>query len=348
MFLNKSLRSGIIKVFFICLSIVVFMTENAVAREITDMAGRKVIVPDVITKAIAPSPYGSTMLYSVAPEKVGGLMSPLKEEDKRFLDPVVHNLPVIGRLKNTDALVKAKPDVIIVWGEKKNPIHKPSEDALSKLNIPYVYVTVGDLADLPDYPAAYEFLGKLLGKEEHAAKEAAYCREALNEVEAVISKIPKNLRPKVYYAEGADGLRTECDDSLHVHLLRLAGDVNMLRCHTSSHMGMEKMTIEQVASYNPDVIIAQDKDFFENVRKNPAWDKIKAVREDRVYLIPKVPFNWFDRPPSFMRILGLKWVMSCLYPQEYKIDLVKETQTFYRLFLNVDISADDAGKIISR
>jgi iron complex transport system substrate-binding protein len=114
------------------------------------------------------------MLYSVAPDKVAGLMGPLKDEDKKFLDPIIYNLPVIGRLKDTDALAKAGPDVIIVWGDRKNPIHKPSEDALSKLNIPYVYVTVGDLADLPDYPAAYEFLGSLLGREKPAAKEAAY------------------------------------------------------------------------------------------------------------------------------------------------------------------------------
>jgi hypothetical protein len=26
---------------------------------------------------------------------------------------------------------------------------------IAKLNIPYVYVAVGDLADLPDYPDAY-------------------------------------------------------------------------------------------------------------------------------------------------------------------------------------------------
>ena len=57
------------------------------------MAGRKVAVPDVIKTAYAPSPYGFTMLYSVAPEKLAGLMSPLQEGDKKYLHPVVHGLP---------------------------------------------------------------------------------------------------------------------------------------------------------------------------------------------------------------------------------------------------------------
>lgn len=330
-----------------CLTILVFFAGTANAREITDMAGRKVTVPDVINRVVAPSPYGFAMLYSVAPEKMAGLMSPLKEEDKKFLNPVVHNLPVIRR-SDTDALVKANPDVILVWGDRNNPIHKPSEDAFGKLGIPYVYVTVGDLADLPDYPAAYAFLGDLLGKQEHAAKEAAYCRQTLDEVAAAIQDIPRNERPRVYLAEGPDGLKTECDDSLHVHLLRLAGDVNVHRCHTSCHVGMEPVTLEQVIRYNPDVILVQDKGFFDKVGLDPAWSGIKAVKEGRVHLIPKAPFNWFDRPPSFMRILGLKWVMTCLYPKRYKVDLVKETQAFYSLFLGVDISADDAGRILFR
>jgi len=321
-------------------------TEHVLAREIVDMAGRRVRVPDVIKTAYAPSPYGFTMLYSVAPEKLAGLMSPLKAEDRRYLHPVIYENPVIGRLQNVEALKKAKPDIIIVWGDKKNPIHKPSEEALAKLGIPYVYVTVGNLADLSDYPAAYEFLGKLLGKEDHTSQQSAYCRNTLHEVEAAVGKTSKQRRPRVYLAEGKDGLRTECDDSLHVHLLKLAGDLDVHRCRTCCHKGYEPVTLEQVSAYNPDVIIAQDRSFFENVRTDPAWDKIKAVKQGRVYLIPKQPFNWFDRPPSFMRILGLKWLMNRLYPDACRIDLTGETVAFFKLFLGVDITPEEAEKLL--
>ena len=137
----------------------------------------------------------------------------------------------------------------------------------------------------------------------------------------------------MYLAEGKDGLRTECDDSLHVHLLKLAGDLNVHRCHTSCHKGYEPVTLEQVTAYNPDVIIAQDRDFFEKVQSDAAWSKIKAVREGRVYMVPKQPFNWFDRPPSFMRILGLKWLMTRLYPNDYRIDLTARQSLFSTFFL---------------
>jgi iron complex transport system substrate-binding protein len=82
--------------------------------------------------------------------------------------------------------------------------------------------------------------------------------------------------------------------------------------------------------------------------KDPAWSGIRAVRDGRVHLIPRTPFNWFDRPPSFMRILGLKWLMSILYPREYTVDLIQETREFYSLFLSVPLSAEDAKRIIYR
>jgi iron complex transport system substrate-binding protein len=157
-----------------------------------------------------------------------------------------------------------------------------------------------------------------------------------------------NRRPRVYYAEGVDGLCTECDDSIHVQLMKLAGDVNIHRCHTSSHKGFEKISLEQVIMYNPDVIVAQEKVFYDKVLKDAAWSRIKAVREGRVYLIPRAPFNWFDRPPSFMRILGLKWLMHSLYPKEYPLDMIKEARDFYSLFLGVNLSAEDAERVIYR
>ncbi|MFA7060886.1 MAG: ABC transporter substrate-binding protein [Pedobacter sp.] len=338
----------------LCMSLILTLGttgSSLEAKEITDMAGRKVTVPDVIKKAYAPSPYGAYMMYSVAPEKLAGLMFPLKDEYKKYLHPSVHNLPVIGGLSgesmnsNIEVLIKMKPDVIVVWAGKKSPFSAKSEEILKKLNIPYVYATV---ETLDDYPAAYAFFGKLLGKEEQTAKQGAYCRKTLNEVAATVQKIPGNHRPKVYYAEGVDGLCTECDDSIHVQLMKLAGDVNIHRCHTSNHKGFEKISLEQVLMYDPDVIIAQEKVFYDKVLKDPAWGQIKAVKKGRVYLIPNSPFNWFDRPPSFMRILGLKWLMHSLYPKEYPLDMIKETRDFYSLFLGVTLSPEDAKKVINR
>jgi iron complex transport system substrate-binding protein len=338
---------GMITLFLVFASFV--FTAVASAREITDMAGHRVTVPETISKVYAPSPYGSYIMYAIAPDKLAGLIFPVKDEDKKLLHESVRNLPVIGGLfgqgqtANIEMLLKAKPDVIVMWSGKKTPMSEKTAQVLNKINLPYAYATVDDLSDYPD---AFLFLGKLMGREKRTEKLSAYCSRTLSEVRNVMSRIPAEKRPRVYYAEGTDGLSTECNDSIHVQLLQLAGDVDVHRCRTSCHKGYEKISPEQVMLYNPDVIIAQEKVFYNSVFKDPRWQRVKAVKEGRVYLVPRHPFNWFDRPPSFMRFIGLKWLMSRLYPDQYKIDIVREARDFYKLFLGVDVSNAKMKKIM--
>lgn len=344
---SKSLTAAIC--FFLALPMV--CSGVAGAREIVDMTGRNVSVPDTIKKVYAPSPYGSYIMYAVDPALLAGLIFPLKDEDKNYLHKGVHGLPVIGSLfgqgqtANIEVLLKAKPDLLLMWSDKKSPVNQKTEETLKKIAIPYAYATAESLSD---YPKVFLFLGNLLNREKRARKLSDYSLRVLSGVDAAVMRIPEGKRPKVYYAEGPDGLKTECDDSIHVELLKRAGDTDVHRCHTASHMGLEKISPEQVMIYDPDVIIAQEKLFFDKVFTDPAWKRIRAVRQGRVYLIPRTPFNWFDRPPSFMRLLGLQWLMSRLYPKEYPVDMVKEARYFYRLFLGVEVSDREMRRIIGR
>ena len=109
---------------------------------------------------------------------------------------------------------------------------------------------------------------------------------------------------------------------------------------------MDKVTLEQVMLYDPDAILIKEKAFYAEVFSDPRWRRIKAVREKRCFLIPHGPFNWFDRPPSFMRLLGAKWLMSILHPERFPIDMMGETKLFYRLFLGVDLSDKEAKELL--
>lgn len=133
-----------------------------------------------------------------------------------------------------------------------------------------------------------------------------------------------------------------------MEILKIAGDVNIHRCHTSSHKGFEKISMEKVIQYDPDVILVQEKIFFDNIKNNTLWQNLKAVKNGKVYYIPKKPFNWFDRPPSFMRILGLQWLMGKLYPNKFSFDTQKETYDFYKLFLNVSLTKKQINEILNK
>jgi len=344
--INKRIIMAVFLVGIFCL----LLPDASDAREVTDMMGRRVTVPDSIKKVYVPSPYGSYLMYSIDPAMLIGL-NLSHNEDKRYLPKEARNLPVIGGLSgqgqqsNLELVLKAKPDLAIMWSARKSAVQGRADEALKQLNLPLVYAVA---ESLNDYPDVYLFLGKLLNREERSKKLSAYCQKTLSDAKAVVSRVPKEKRPTVYYAEGVDGLSTECNDSIHVELLAIAGDTDVHRCHTASHQGMEKISLEKVMLYNPDVIVAQEKVFFDKVYDDPAWRNVKAVKNKKVYLIPRTPFNWFDRPPSFMRFLGLKWLMNLLYPNEYRIDIVKEARDFYSRFLGVEVSDKEMKQIIYR
>jgi iron complex transport system substrate-binding protein len=321
---------------------------SAQARQITDMVGRQVTIPDVIRTVYGTSPPATYMVYAFDPGMVAGLNFPFNQSEKEYLDPRLQSLPVIGgwfgqgRVSNLETLLQVRPDIILVWAWQMSAVNEKIEQALKPLEIPVVYMIMDTL---DDYPAAFRFIGELFGMQARARALCSYAEATLEETARVRATIPEEERVSVYYAEGADGLSTECHTSVHAQLIPLSGGKNVHRCSSSNVRGMQKISMEQVLQYDPQVIVAHEPLFFSHLEKETAWRNIRAVREGRVYRIPRTPLNWFDRPPSFMRLLGLKWMTHQLYPAAYPLDLVAETRHFYKLFLNVTLDEELTRKL---
>lgn len=314
---------------------------HAGARQIVDMAGRTVSVPDVIRKVYGSSPPATDMIYAIDPKLIAGVNAPLYPVEKEFLLPSVQKLPVLGgwfgqgRTPDLETILRVKPDVMVVWMWSKNaPLNKKIEQTARELDLPMVY---SKLDNLRDYPEAFLFLGKLLHREKRARELSDYASKVLAQTKSIASSIPEDEKVSVYFAEGPDGLCTECDKSQHTELIDLAGGENIYHCEPGSAYGMERISIEQVMKANPEVILAMDREFVDHVYKDPEWQSIRAVKNKRVYLIPAAPFNWFTRPPSFMRLIGIKWVAHALYPNRFAFDADRETREFYSLFLRIHL-----------
>ena len=320
------------------------------AREIVDMAGRKVQVPDRITKVYATSPPATYMIYAFDPELLAGLNTPIRDGDKPYLSPRIYSLPVLGgyfgqgQVANIEMIMKARPDVVIMWASVESALNRKMEADMAALGIPLVLMRIDRVED---YSRGLRFLGNLLDRRKRATELANYGEKALERAAAVVRSIPAGKKATIYYAEGMDGLFTECNTSSHAELINLAGAQNVHHCRTQTGYGMEKISIEQVLLYNPEVIVVQEREAFQRIKKDKRWQQTRAVKNGRMFLIPKPPFNWFDRPPSYMRYLGIKWLMHCLYPDFYRVDLAGETRTFYRLFLGVQLTDEQIREILA-
>ena len=333
------------KIVLLCL----FLLISVNAREIIDMGGKKVQIPDTITKVFGTSPPSTYMIYTIDSSLIVGLNfnhARGNNESSNMLDAKFMALPIVGGLQgggnsmNRETLLSLHPDVVFLWNNDASS--QLAQYLFESSKIPSIDV---ELESVESLPKAYLFFGEVLERMPRAKMLSKYASEALEKTKNIV-KANASKRPVVYYAEGADGLATECDQSFHYEAIKFSGGINPHLCSTKSGLGLEKVTLEQVILYNPDIIIAQEKEFVEKVKSDSRWRSIKAVRDGKVFLVPKMPFNWIDRPPSFMRLLGIQWLTHVLYDTPNSGQFKAEMKAFYKLFLNIDLDDAQLNKIL--
>lgn len=319
-------------------------------RTIVDMAGREHSIPAQIDKVFSTSPVGTILLYTIDPKLLIGWNYELRPGEKEYILPEYQSLPNLGgwyakATCNTEELLKIHPDIIISMGAFNETTISQADKIQQQVGIP-VIIMDGELDKLAD---VYDFAGKLLNNEKATKELAAYCRETVKDVHAKAEKITEDQGVRVYYAEGAEGLETDPKGSSHTEVLDMAGGVNVADVGMKGGMGMTPVSLEQILSWNPDVILSWNDTqggYYSKIQNDSKWASIAAVKNHKVYAVPSGPFNWFDRPPSINRILGLKWLGNLLYPDVYKYDMDKETREFYKKFYHYDLSDEELDSLL--
>ena len=110
--------------------------------------------------------------------------------------------------------------------------------------------------------------------------------------------------------------------------------------------GWARVGFEQIAAWNPDVLIVID--YREGVdatvaalRKDPRFASLACGASGRILGFPQDWYSW-DQPDTRWG-LGLLWLAKALRPAAFSdIDIVAEARSFYRLFYGFDAGAFDA------
>lgn len=305
------------------------------ARVIVDDYGRSVEIPLHITKIYAASPPLTMSLLAFDSKLISALNFPFKEDQKlyagaAFDKSIAGGFFGQGQTPNFELLASSKPDVILMWG-KMNGAGK----VLSKLKMLGIPVLLVRNDSINDLVSQFELYAKLTGNTKRAEELIAYTKETLNLFASLQPKLAQIKRVRYYFAEGIDGLSSECDGSFHLEPFNYAGAKNTLDCKMSSNYGMEKISMENILLADPDVIVAMEPAFVENIYENPSWQNLKAVQNKQVFTVPFIPFNYITRPPSFMRLLGIRWLIHTFYPTLLASSSDEELKRFNKLFFGV-------------
>lgn len=311
----------------------------AAARSVTDSAGRTVEIPEHVARVFAAGPPASTLLYALAPQDMIGWNRSPRPAELPFLRPEVRALPELGRLTgrgdtlNLEALIAARPDLIVDYGSVNDTYRSLADRVQAQTGIPYILID-GRFADAP---AALRLLGGILGLPERGEALAAAAEATFAEVDRILAAVPKAERPRVYLARGSEGLETGSRGSINTEIIERAGAVNVVE-GLREKGGLVHVSPEQVIAWAPDTVITLDPAFRDGAKTLPAWAPVPAVAKGRVFLAPGLPFGFIDAPPSINRLVGLVWLTHTLYPAEARGDLKAQVKDFFHLFYGVDPS----------
>lgn len=335
-----------------CISASNQQPSATINRTVTDMAGRDVTVPAEIEGVLCTSPPSTMLVYMIAPEKLLGWNSVPTEASKRYIPEPYASLPEVGgwfgkQTGNYETFISMQPGIVLEGFNIGGSVNDTIAGRQQKMgSIPVVGVE--DTVNASGYAAPIRFAGDLLGEEKKAASMLTFYEDVLSLVTERVAAIPEDERVRVYYAEGPEGLWTDPSGSQHAELIDLCGGKNVADCVITPGYGRTEVSMEQVITWNPEVILVGDPVFYRSIESDPRWQDITAVKKHRVYLIPTTAFCWFDRPPGINRIIGIPWTAKTLYPDRFgDMDLPALVGEFHEVYLHMTLSEDEVEQLLN-
>jgi len=320
------------------LTTLLFAMSVARAGVFVDAAGRWVVLPNRIERIMPAGPASAVFVYALAPDKLIGWSAPLSRAQRALLPAKYARLPVVGQLggpyptATANDVLRLHPDVIIGYGTISPPTVALANRIQQQTRIPYILLN--DSIQL--MPATVRQLSPIIGAGEHGLAVGTYCFGAVDILRGQLLIISADDRPRVYYGRGPDGLETPLPGSPSASDIDQAGVINV--AGALGRNAIVQVTREQILTWNPQIVIAQQRSFYNQLLHSPEWRYLDAVRTKKVYLEPASPFGWIDDPPGLNRAIGLYWLSSLFYPDVYQQNLGVVARAFYQLFYGVQLS----------
>jgi iron complex transport system substrate-binding protein len=327
---------------------VVFAEQNKTIT-ITDLIGRTVDIPETVHHVAALSGPGPEKVFLLGGIDKLAIVPPFYKGNSwaTKIIPGIKNIPSDSiDDPSIEGLLNQSIDVVLFCDYPK-PIEK-----MADAGIPVVVT----LATTPEtepqsidefkdnFKKDISIYGDVLGPDAKAKAEKfnKYFDEKVNPILNITSSIPESEKPKVYYVRGPDALTTHGQNTNTAWLVSMAG--GHLVSDQLQDM-MPKVSIEQVISWNPDIIVMGRVNSTSLIMDDPKWKDIKAVKEGKVYTNPDGVMSW---DYSSEGVLLLEYLAKLFYPDKFStIDMTKEIKEFYSKFYNYSLTDDEADRILN-
>lgn len=317
-------------------------------HEVTDSTGASVTIPTTITRIADAWPAHNEIVQMLgAGNKI--VATSLKPSSTPWLytvDPALNKAQTVftSTTVNIETLTAIRPDVLFV-SDPTQYVAKTTEVGIPTVQL--IFQTFEGLKRVVATTA--DVLGP--AAQAQAQRYDSYLDTKLAALSAVTSRMPVAARPSVLHINSLNPLVIDGTNSIIDAWITTAGGRNAAQVSGN----LRPVSVEQVAQWNPDVIIlgsnagsAADTgaQTLEKLTTDPFWSRLSAVRNHRTYINPTGAFLW-DRY-GIEEALQIQWAAKTLHPEDFTaLDMIAQTKSFYSQFLHYPLTDDQARRILS-
>jgi iron complex transport system substrate-binding protein len=315
---------------------------SAAAKDITDLAGRSIRIPDEVKNIVAVGPGALRLVvYLEAEDRAVGVEEFEKRNQQRpyiIAHPELTELPVIGPQFGGDAeLIAAQnPDLII----SSYLSQAEMESLQSKTTIPVISINDGAPGSMTesDFKASLKFLAEILDKRVRAAELIAIFDQHKQELKNMSRDL--NLNQSVYIGgignKGAQGITST---EANYPPFRYLGLNNIIEDQDKSNFTISK---ERLLLENPDIIFIDQGGvkLVEQDLKREEYKYLKAYQENMIYQL--LPYNHYTTNFATMLADGY-FIAKTLYPENFKeVEAAEKADQIYQQFVGQPVYTEMA------
>ncbi|HYV24803.1 MAG TPA: cobalamin-binding protein [Pyrinomonadaceae bacterium] len=275
--------------------------RDQATHEVTDEAGRHVVLPKKIDRIVSLAPNLTEIVYAVgAGDRLVGRTS--------YCDypPQAKSVSEIGDTMrpSIERLIALKPQIVLVSTASQ------LESFTRQLDDQKIAVYVTNPKNLDEIFLSIERLGELFGTSETAKKLATELRNRTQKVEAAVA----SAKPvRVFYQVSDQPLYTIGRDAYLTDLIKRAGGVSVTADVATA---FPRYSDEAALASKPDAIILPSGGSMGNANSNvaSALKNSPAVLSNRVY---KINDDHLSRPGPRL-VDGLEEIARALHPEAFK------------------------------
>jgi iron complex transport system substrate-binding protein len=288
----------------------------------TDRLNRTVDIPVPVQRVVFLQMYELLPAMDVW-DKVVGVASYVYGVDIiRQVKPDIEGYPSVGSGANVniEAVMQLKPDLVITWAWDPAPIRFMEAKGIRVIAV--YPASIGELFSV------MQLMGQVFQREETL-------KTVMDEMNSIFSmireragkRVEKEKRTMLYL--GGKSNSVSCALGINHEIMTMIGGVNLAG---SIQQQSTEVSLEQLVIWNPEVIFIWPSAGYteQDILNNPQWRHIRAVRDGRVYKLPKES-TWSPR-----LALAALWMAKKAYPEEYRdIDYAAMADGFYRKLFHI-------------